>query len=92
MLSTLLVFIKLAVDTRRGVVAGGGELHADCESELLKLGSRQEDIWGADWYPSKQLVTFEALINIRPRQNPSMIIQDAEIREQVKEIVERIFR
>ncbi|MBU0511712.1 MAG: hypothetical protein KJ638_08435 [Chloroflexi bacterium] len=92
MLSTLLVFIKLAVDTRRGVVAGGGELHADCESELLKLGSRQEDRWGADWYPSKQLVTFEALINIRPRQNPSMIIQDAEIREQVKEIVERIFR
>ncbi len=24
-------YIKLAVDVERGVVAGGGEMHADCE-------------------------------------------------------------
>jgi hypothetical protein len=60
--------IKPAVDVRRGILAGGGSLYADCEQVLLEDGSQQENVWGADWYPSKQEVTFEALINIRPRQ------------------------
>ena len=28
--------IKLAVDVERGILAGGGELHADCEAALLE--------------------------------------------------------
>ena len=40
-------YIKLAVDIERGILAGGGELHADCEAVLLEDGSRQENIWGA---------------------------------------------
>jgi hypothetical protein len=31
-------FIKLAVDQRRRVLAGGGEMHADCEVALLDDG------------------------------------------------------
>ena len=62
------LLIKLAVDVRKGILAGGGELHADCERILLKDGSRQEDVWGADWYPNTGEVGLEALINIRPRQ------------------------
>ncbi|MGD1702730.1 DUF5674 family protein [Dapis sp. BLCC M229] len=50
MLATLNSYIKLAVDIEKGVLAGGGELHADCEAVLLENGSRQVDIWGADWY------------------------------------------
>ncbi len=46
MLETLGSYIKLAVDIEREVVAGGGELHADCEQVLLEAGSRQEAIWG----------------------------------------------
>jgi len=81
-------YVKLAVDIRRGVVAGGGALHADCETILLKDGSQQEDVWGADWVPTDQKVTFEALINIRPRQNNrSMEIQDPAIRRRIEEIV-----
>lgn len=62
-------FIKLAVDLERGILAGGGELHADCEQVLLQDGSRQQDVWGGDWFPDMQDVGFESLINIRPRQN-----------------------
>jgi hypothetical protein len=89
MLQTLGTYIKLAVDIRRGILAGGGELHADCEQLLLEDGSLQEDIWGADWYPVIQQVTFEALINIKPRQgNRSMLIAAPAIRERVSEIVQ----
>jgi len=81
-------YIKLAVDIDREILAGGGAMHADCEAVLLDDGSQQEFIWGADWDPIAQLVTFESLINIRPRQNnPSMELLDPAIREKVTEIV-----
>jgi hypothetical protein len=69
MLDELGAYVKLAVDIRRGSLAGGGALHADCEAVLLGDSSLQEDIWGADWIPATQQVRYEALINIRPRQN-----------------------
>jgi hypothetical protein len=91
MLETLGVYIKLAVDIRRGILAGGGALHADCEAVLLEEGSQQEDIWGADWIPSTQQILYEALINIRPKQNnPSMKILDPFIRNRITEIVQSI--
>ena len=65
-----------------------GWLH--CEALLLEDGSRQEDVWGADWVPLSQEVRFEALINIRPQQNPSMTILDPSIRERVEEVVRRL--
>ena len=92
MLEELKTYIKLAVDVERGLVAGGGEWHADCEQALLSYGSRQEDIWGADWLPDVRQVRFEALINIRPRQdNRSMTVQDAELCTRIEKIVRSIF-
>lgn len=91
MLEMLETYVKLAVDIERGILAGGGAMHADCEAVLLEDGSRQDFIWGADWNPSAQQVTFESLINIRPRQNnPSMEILDPKIREQVAEITVKL--
>jgi len=91
MLDALETYIKLAVDIRRRILAGGGILHADCEAELLNDGSQQEDIWGADWFPKSQKVQFEALINIRPRQgNQSMEIQDSGIRSEVESIATQL--
>jgi len=90
MLQALVGYIKLAVDIKRGVLAGGGILHADCESLLLDDGSKQEDIWGADWNPHSQQVTFESLINIRPRQNNlSLEITDPKVRETVARITRK---
>jgi len=92
MLEALNTYIKLAVDVKRGIAAGGGEWHADCEQVLWKDGSLQVDIWGADYSPSTNQVTFEALINIRPRQNNrGMLIQDPEVRRTVEEIVRLLF-
>ena len=91
MLEMLETYVKLAVDIERGVLAGGGAMHADCEAVLLEDGSQQEFIWGADWNASAQQVTFESLINIRPRQhNPSMEILDPKIRKQVTEITVKL--
>ena len=80
-------YIKLAVDIERGILAGGGAMHADCEAVLLEDGSQQEFISGADWNPSTQEVTFESLINIRPRQNNrSLELQDSNLRAKVEQI------
>ena len=88
MLETLSTYIKLAVDVRKAVIAGGGILHADCEAMLLAEGSNQEDVWGADWLPETKQVKTEALINVRPKQgNRTMIIQNKEVRKKVEQIV-----
>jgi hypothetical protein len=91
MLSESESYIKVAVDIRLGLVAGGGAMHADCEAALLESGSKQEDIWGADWIPASDEVRFESLINIRPGQgNRSMTIEDARVRKRVEAAVRRV--
>lgn len=91
MLQTLSTYIKLAVDIQRGILAGGGVMHADCDSAILEDSSKQEDIWGADWNPFSQQVTFDALINIRPRQNnPSLEILDLTLRMRMAEITHQL--
>jgi hypothetical protein len=88
MLEELETYIKLAVDVERNILAGGGEYHADCEEVLLEDGSRQEDIWGADWYPDSRKVEFGALINIRPHQgNRGMEIGDSQLRAKIETII-----
>ena len=82
--------VKLVADVRRGVIAVGGELHADAEQVLLASGSRQVDLWGANYYPGRGrdgCLEFTALINIRPAQgNRSMEIEDGPIREAVRRL------
>jgi hypothetical protein len=90
MLEELETYVKLVVDVERGILAGGGEYHADCEEVLLEDGSRQEDLWGADWYPESKTVEFVALINIRPRQNNrGMEIENRGLRTKVETIIRR---
>jgi len=91
MLEELETYVKLVVDVERGILAGGGEYHADCEEVLLEDGSRQEDLWGADWYPESKTVEFVALINIRPRQgNRGMGIEDPNLRTKIETIVRQL--
>jgi hypothetical protein len=83
--------VKIVVDIRRCILAGGGEMHADCEAVLLEDGSEQDDLWGANWYPVEQRIAFEAFINIRPRLgNWRIVIQSQEIRGQVESITRQI--
>lgn len=82
--------IKFVVDVERRIAAVGGELHADAEQILLENGSRQNDLWGANYYPGRgadDCIEYTSLINIRPSQgNPSMVVQDADIRALVREL------
>lgn len=82
--------VKYVVDIERRVAAVGGELHADAEQLLLERGSRQADLWGANYYPGKGMdacIEYTSLINIRPAQgNRSMLIDDPALRERVREI------
>jgi hypothetical protein len=90
MLEELETYIKLAIDVERNVLAVGGEYHADFEEALLEDGSRQEDLWGADWYPESKTVGLVALINIRPRQgNHGMEIEEPNLRAKIETIVRR---
>jgi hypothetical protein len=86
--------VKYVVDLKRGIAAVGGELHADAEEMLLEDGSRQEDLWGANYYPNRgpdECIEFTSLINIRPSQgNRSMEIEDQEIRDRVRELTHRL--
>ncbi len=79
--------IKIVVDIRRRTLAGGGEMHSDCEAVLLEHGSEQDDLWGANWYPEEQHIEFESLINIRPRLgNRSIIIQNEGLRQEIADV------
>jgi hypothetical protein len=82
--------VKYVVDVERGVAAVGGEMHADAEQALLEDGSRQADLWGANYYPGRgreACIEYTALINIRPAHgNRSMEIQDPAVRERVRQL------
>ncbi len=83
--------VKVVVDVARNVLAAGGDLHADGEQVLLDDGARQEDLWGANVYPTQpheRQIEYTSLINIRPRQgNRSMDIEDASRRTAVESLI-----
>lgn len=83
--------VKFVADVGRGVIAIGGELHADAEALLLEGGSRQVDVWGGNYYPGRGeegCLEYTSLINIRPSQgNPSMEIESEETRGKVRSMV-----
>jgi hypothetical protein len=86
--------VKYVVDVERGRAAVGGQLHADAEALLLERGSRQEDLWGANYLPGlgdEECIEYTSLINIRPAQgNRSMEIEDAQIRARVRDLTFRL--
>jgi len=61
MLEELDPIIKLAVDIQRDILTGGGEMHADCESVLIKDGSHQEDIWAQTGFHPNKLLSSKPL-------------------------------
>lgn len=86
--------VKYVVDVERGVIAVGGELHADAQAMLLERGSRQSDLWGANYLPGRGeegCIEYTSLINIRPAQdNRSMEVQDRGIRDRIRDLTFRL--
>ncbi len=87
-------WIKAVVDVSRGVMAVGGDLHADDEALLLADGSRQQDLWGINFYPEEEgddWIEFDSMINLRPRAgNRSRGVDDAGTRVRIRAIAERL--
>jgi hypothetical protein len=87
-------FVKAVVDVTRGIMAIGGELHADEEAVLLQDGARQSDLWGVNLYPDLPMpdfIEFDSMINVRPSQgNRSRGIEDVAVRQQIEDVVARL--
>lgn len=83
--------IKGVVDTERKIIAMGGEYHMDASMVLIDDGSKQQDVWGFNWYFDKnedEQIEYISLINIRPTQgNKTMEVQDAFLRDKMKNII-----
>ena len=60
------IAIKVAVDVEQGLLAGGGEFHADCRNVLVDQSSMPEDVWGATWYVNGK-ICYDSLVNLKPR-------------------------
>jgi len=88
--------IKAVVDVERGVMAIGGEMHADAEAALLDDGSRQADLWGINLYPAEaglEWLEFDSMINVRPsRGNRSRDVEDPVVREAIRQLVTSLVR
>src|SRR3989344_3355059 len=86
--------VKAVADLEKGIIAVGGELHADEEALLLEHGSKQENLWGFNIYidqPKESWLEFDSMINLRPSQNnPSRDIQSEEIKNKITEIVNKL--
>jgi hypothetical protein len=84
--------VKAVVDIQKGTLVVDAEMHADEEQILLEAGSKQNDLWGINLYPSKfgtaEFIEFDSMINIRPRQqNMSRYVEDETIRQRIKNLV-----
>lgn len=83
--------IKGVVDINREILAMGGEYHMDANVVLIDNGSKQEDVWGFNWYLDKSgddRIEYVSLINIRPKQgNRTMEVQDNALCDRMKSII-----
>jgi hypothetical protein len=87
-------FVKAVVDVDRGIMAIGGDLHADEEALLLDDGSAQYHLWGINLYPDASLgewIEFDSMINVRPADgNASRGVESSALRETISGIVGRL--
>ena len=87
--------VKFVIDLDRRVICVGGGFHSDEEEILLDKGSKQQNLWGANYYPDRPLgnkLVFTSQINIRPRDgNTKQDIQSADLREKVSELAKHFF-
>lgn len=89
--------VKAVVDIERGIMAIGGELHADEEALLVeKEGSNREYTWGINLYPEKEgdeIIEFDSIINIKPAYgNRSRGVEDEEIQNKIRAVVQKLIQ
>jgi len=85
--------VKAVVDVEREIVAIDAELHSDLEALCLEYGSKQNCLWGINYYPEMEgedFIEFDSMINLRPSQrNLSRGVEDEIIRKKIVEISDK---
>lgn len=85
-------YIKIVVDVESGIIAIGGQWHADGERLLLETGCRQDNLWGGGIDIKSRKIETIAIINLRPnRGNDSQEILDQDNRQKFITIVRKKF-
>ena len=86
--------VKAVVDIEKGIMAINAAMHADEEAELIKNGSKQENLWGINLYPNKtgeDFIEFDSMINLRPAQNNrSRGVENTAIQKKIINIVNKL--
>lgn len=87
--------IKAVVDVAQGIMGVGGELHVDIQSLLIEEEHSQGGTtWGINLYLDKtgdDFIEFDSMINLKPAlDNRSRDVEDAEVRDKIREIVGKL--
>lgn len=87
--------VKAVVDVNQGIMAVGGEMHADEEMVLMEQeGSKREYTWGINLYLEKtsdDWIEFDSVINLKPSfGNRSRDVDNPEIQKKIRNIVEKL--
>ncbi len=62
-------YIKTVVDIEKKTCSAGAHWHTDNEQILLEEGSSQTDLWGGGVDLKTKTCGFNAMINLRPKDN-----------------------
>ena len=85
--------IKAVVDVDRELIAVDAELHSDLEALLLENGSKQNSLWGINFYPDIEdddFLEFDSMINMRPSQgNVSRGVDSEKLQKNIRAIVDK---
>lgn len=88
--------VKAVVDVEKEIMAVDAPMHADQEAELLKSGSKQENLWGINLYPAKrgeEFIEFDSMINLKPNQNNRMRgVDDPKLQKKIIHIVNKLVK
>ncbi|MBU1016830.1 MAG: DUF5674 family protein [Patescibacteria group bacterium] len=83
-------YIKTVMDAEQNILAVGGEYHIDCEEELIKSGSKQENLYGGGFRVSSKEVEYMAMSNYKPALGKiTYEIMDANIRKKLKGLTKK---
>lgn len=87
--------VKAVVDIDRGIMAVGGELHADEEVVLMEqCGSKRDNTWGINLYPERfgdDWIEFDSMVNLKPGLgNRSRGVENVSIQEKIKKVVKKL--
>ena len=86
--------VKAVIDIEKEVIVVDGPMHADQETELVKKGSKQVNLWGINLYPEKSgedFIEFDSMINLKPSQsNRTRGVENPKIRKKIKIIINKL--